>query len=192
MITDVPTNRSSGLYLLYGPRFFPSAACRFEHVPIRWGNTSRRNGERQRSFGIGESICGLEESQKDHEHSTGEFSTLRVLNPPVRVYSLHAAMDNIDYVYVVHDALTVKIIRKFCVLKFRGWWQLRKYFNENFPIYGSHVPGPKCPAFFLFKSWMWDWERGYTVDRHAVQVHLQTNTCSRVSFYNLTDFQSPN
>ena len=36
--------------------------------------TSQRNGERQRSFGIGESICGLEESQKDHELSTGEFS----------------------------------------------------------------------------------------------------------------------
>ena len=71
-------------WLLYGPRFFPCASAHslvnsstswFEHLPIRWGNTSQRNGERQRSFGIGESICRLEESQKDRECSTGEFST---------------------------------------------------------------------------------------------------------------------
>ena len=32
MVTDIPTKRSSGLYLLYGPRFFPSASA---HLSIR-------------------------------------------------------------------------------------------------------------------------------------------------------------
>ena len=51
-------------------------ACRFEHPNLSTSRfteanyTSQRNGERQRSFVIGESICRLEESQKDRERST--------------------------------------------------------------------------------------------------------------------------
>ena len=46
-----------------------------ERRQLESAESSQRNGERQRSFGIGESIGGLEESHKDREHSTGEFST---------------------------------------------------------------------------------------------------------------------
>ena len=62
------------------PALLPNFACRFE--------TSRfaeaiphdgiiANGERQRSFGIGESIYGLEESQKGRSFD-GQCSVLHV------------------------------------------------------------------------------------------------------------------
>ena len=62
----------------FGPPFVESSTSRFSEAC----NTSRRNGERQRSFEIGESICGLEESQnlKDHERNTGKFSTTTSLH----------------------------------------------------------------------------------------------------------------
>ena len=86
-LTYVLTKHSSGLYCISCTARASSlplrpAVCRIEHLPILWGNTSRRNGKRQRSFEIRESICGLEESQnlKDCELSTGEFSTTTSLH----------------------------------------------------------------------------------------------------------------
>ena len=90
--------------------------CRFEHLPIRWGNTSQRNGERQTSFGIGEPICGLEESQnlKDCERSTGEFS-MNLHEADCKNYLLLLWINFVRYIFVVEgnyeNILTMKISR---------------------------------------------------------------------------------
>ena len=94
IVTEVPTKRSSGLYgisctarassLPLCPPFVESSTSRFSVA-----STSRRNGERQRSFEIGESICGLEESQNlmDCERSTAVlllvYTWLTVKNYPL-------------------------------------------------------------------------------------------------------------
>ena len=79
MVTDVLTKRYSGLYLLYLPCYFPSASAR---LSIRAPPDSLRQylAKERRATEIfwdrycGESICGLEELQKDH---TFKFSWLR-------------------------------------------------------------------------------------------------------------------
>ena len=85
-------------------RFFPYTSA---HLLIRAPPDLLRHLAKERRatkiFEIGESICGLEESQKDCERSTGEFST-----------SLHAA-DRKNY-----WLLLISVVNTICALNFRG------------------------------------------------------------------------
>ena len=90
MATDVPTKHSSGLYLLYGPRFFPSASAR--SVSIRAPPDSLRQYLAKESdrdlLGSGSPSAGL----KNHRRTVSAAQVSSVL------------------VYTVYMRLTVKMI----------------------------------------------------------------------------------